>query len=348
MACIFCQLALGAAPLAMWALRGKPALNPSGKHVLITGGSDGLGLSLAEEWRKYGATVSLVSRSEAKLAAAKESLEKKFSSSLGRVATFAADTTKLDELESAISAAEQHNGPISILICNAGFSKPGYFVEQPIEEFERVMQVNYFGTVHTVKVVAPKMLARKEGHICIIGSGLCLVGFTGFSAYAPTKWALRGLADCLRNEFVGTGVSVSIAYPPDTDTPGYKTEMETKPPECLKISEGEALLPANKVAKHIVSSIRQGKYHIPAPDMGQEMLVAKMAGISPMPGSAILNFLLAPILVLVAMFYTSSWDSIVKSFAKQRPAWKSVLRASEGSAGNKPSDSSPTSVLPKD
>lgn len=48
MACIFCQLALGAAPLAMWLLRGKPRMNPARKHILVTGGSEGIGRSMAE------------------------------------------------------------------------------------------------------------------------------------------------------------------------------------------------------------------------------------------------------------------------------------------------------------
>eukprot|EP00873_Tetraselmis_striata_P004171 jgi/Tetstr1/424435/TSEL_001456.t1 len=303
-------------------------MNPARKHILVTGGSEGIGRSMGEIWLKQGASVTLVARTQSKLDAAKAALEE-LASSLhlpGKVACFSADITSLEQVKRALGQAEACLGPVDVLICNAGYSKPGYFMEQPAAVFEETMRVNYLGTVNTIKVAAPGMVARSKGHIAIIGSGLSLVGFSGFSSYAPTKWALRGLADCLRNEFVDTGVEVSISYPPDTDTPGYKTENLTKPPECAEISAGEALLSAEKVAKHIVNGIRQGAYHIPAPDFGQELLAAKMAGLSPAPGSAVLNFLLAPILVLVAMYYRWSWDKVVRRAVKAgRKPWQSTL-----------------------
>lgn len=77
------------------------------------------------------------------------------------------------------------------------------------------------GTVAATKLVAPDMTKRKSGNIVIVASGTAVVGITGYSAYAPTKWAQRGFADCLRMEMQAHGVSVSIAYPPDMDTEGY-------------------------------------------------------------------------------------------------------------------------------
>lgn len=302
-------------------------MDPANKHVLITGGSEGIGFSMAEAWLRQGATLTLVARTQSKLNTAKEVLERLASEFqlAGKVECIPADTTSLEQIKSAMEEAEKRSGPIDVLICNAGVSEPGYFIEQPVAAFERTMRVNYMGTVNTIKVVAPRMLSRSSGHISIIGSGMSIVGFSGFSSYAPSKWALRGLADCLRNEFVGTGVEISIAYPPDTDTPGYKTEMQSKPQECAQISAGEALMSPEKVAKHIVDHIRQGSYHIPAPDFGQELLAAKMAGLSPAPGSMVLNFLLSPILVLVALFYRRRWDGIVSSALKERKPWKSAL-----------------------
>lgn len=74
-----------------------------------------------------------------------------------------------------------------------------------------------------------------------------------------------------------------------------------------------------------MSGIRRGLYHIPPPDFAQELLAAKMASISPMPGSIIVNILLAPVLVIVAFFYSLAWDNTVAKFAKSRAAWKSNI-----------------------
>jgi 3-dehydrosphinganine reductase len=84
-----------------------------------------------------------------------------------------------------------------------------------------------------------------------------MVGIIGYSTYSPTKFALRGLADVLRNEMAPYGVKVSIVYPPDTDTPGFREEMKTKPPACKEISEfgqGEPF-PAESVAMNVVSKV---------------------------------------------------------------------------------------------
>jgi hypothetical protein len=81
---------------------------------------------------------------------------------------------------------------------------------------------------------------------------------------------------------------------------------------------------AHQVAKNIADGVRRRKYHIPPPDFGQEMLAARMASISPCPGSLVLNILLAPILILVAFFYYKHWDGIVSKAAMTRRApWKS-------------------------
>ena len=134
----------------------------------------------------------------------------------------------IHQVQDAMLSAETTMGPIDILICNAGSSTPGYFHEQDVEVFQHMMQLNYMGTLHTVKAVYNGMVARNTGHIVFISSTMALMGFTGYAAYAPSKYAVRGLAECLRNELQGTGVRVSIGYPPDTKTPGFDAENLTK------------------------------------------------------------------------------------------------------------------------
>jgi 3-dehydrosphinganine reductase len=173
-----------------------------GKHVMITGGSKGLGLALAREFVKKGCDVSVVARSQSDLLAALQDLVAlgKTLPSPPKIQALSADTSSMDDLAKAISVATDAAGPIDVLVCNAGLSIPGLFVNQKISDFERQMEVNYLGTVRTIKCALPTMLARRQGHIVITTSVLSVLGFAGYSSYAPTKWALRGLADCLHNE----------------------------------------------------------------------------------------------------------------------------------------------------
>ena len=125
--------------------------------------------------------------------------------------------------------------PPDVVVCCAGNAAPGLFLEQDVATFRSSMELIYMGTVQTIKAVIKPMVARRDGQIIIVGSAMSVVGFMGYSTYAPAKHALRGLADTLRNELVGFNVAVQIAYPPDTDTPGFEHENRTKPIETMKM-----------------------------------------------------------------------------------------------------------------
>ena len=177
-----------------------------GKHVFITGGSKGLGLALAKEFIKRACNVTVVARNQADLVDAMQTLNEFATSthqkSSVKIQALSADTTKSDEIANACTKATASAGPIDVLVCNAGLSIPGLFLEQQMSEFERQIEVNYLGTVRTIKCVLPQMLDRRQGRILITTSVLSVLGFAGYTSYAPSKWALRGLADCLRNEVI--------------------------------------------------------------------------------------------------------------------------------------------------
>ena len=90
---------------------------------------------------------------------------------------------------------------------------------------ERTMQVNYFGSLYCVNAVLPYMTKAQKGQIVLVSSGAGLVGLYGYTPYSPSKFALRGLAESMRQELKDQGIRVSIVYPPDTDTPGWREEM---------------------------------------------------------------------------------------------------------------------------
>lgn len=233
----------------------------SNQHVFITGGSSGIGLALARRAAGQGARVTLLARDRAKLAAARDEIQRLVPGGPA-VALVAADVTNRPDLLRALAEAEKTHGPVDVLIASAGIARPGYFEELPVEVFERTMAVNYFGTLYAVKAVVPGMKQRRRGAVVIVSSGAALVGLFGYTAYSPTKFALRGLAESLRAELKSTGVRVAIVYPPDTDTPQLAEENLTKPAETKALTASGGLWSADDVARVTLDGLARGKFSI--------------------------------------------------------------------------------------
>jgi 3-dehydrosphinganine reductase len=204
--------------------------------------------------------LSLVARDRAKLAAARDTL---LAATPGvQVLVAFADVALESQVLAALSAAQAAHGPVDLLVTAAGVARPGYFEEVPVPAFERAVAVNYLGTVYPLKAVLPAMRLRGSGAVVLVSSGAGLVGLFGYSAYAPTKFALRGLAETLRAELKGTGVSISIVYPPDTDTPQLAEESLTKPVETRALTAGAGIWTADAVARVTLEGVARRKFSI--------------------------------------------------------------------------------------
>jgi 3-dehydrosphinganine reductase len=235
-------------------------MNSSASHVLITGGSSGIGLALARRYAARGARLSLLARDPVKLEAARAGILA--AAPECRVFTYAADVAVRSELEAAITDAEAVLGPVEVLVTSAGVAEPGYFEQLEPVVFERAMAVNYFGSVYAVKAVLPAMRSRRSGTVILIGSGTGLFGFFGYTAYGASKFALRGFAESLRAELAGSGVHLSIVYPPDTDTPQLAAENLLKPPETAAVTAGGGLWSADDVAACTLRGVERGRFAI--------------------------------------------------------------------------------------
>lgn len=229
-------------------------------HVLITGGSSGIGLALARAYAAKGARLSLLARDAGKLEAAKTALEG--ANGANKVFIRPVDVSQRLELEAAVREAEAAHGPVDTLVTSAGVAEPGYVEKLDHTVFERAMAVNYFGSVYAVKTVLPEMLRRRSGTIVLIGSGTGLFGFFGYTAYGASKFALRGFAESLRAELDGTGVHLSIVYPPDTDTPQLASENLLKPPETAAVTAGGGLWTADAVAACTLRGVERRRFAI--------------------------------------------------------------------------------------
>ncbi len=194
-------------------LRGTVA----GKVVLITGGSSGIGLAAAHKIAEAGATTIICGRDEDKLAeAAKEIRDRGF-----EVITYQADVADMADCDRFVQVLIENHGGVDILVNNAGRS-----IRRAIEssydrfhDFERTMQLNYFGCLRLTMGLLPKMIAQRRGHIVNISSIGVLTNAPRFSAYVASKAALEAWTRCASSELADVGIKFTTINMPLVRTP---------------------------------------------------------------------------------------------------------------------------------
>jgi 3-dehydrosphinganine reductase len=232
------------------------------QHAIITGGSSGIGKAVAKLLAREGANISLIARDRHKLEIAQQEITAVTIDSKQQILIQTADVAQRESIDLAIQKAIAQLGAPELLITSAGIAHPGYFAEIPLEVFEQTMAINYFGSLYSIKAVLPAMKQQHRGRIVLISSAAGLIGVYGYTAYCPSKFALRGLAESLRGELKPQGIGVTIVYPPDTDTPQLAAENKIKPPETKKITATAKTWTAKAVAQQIIQGVNRGKFAI--------------------------------------------------------------------------------------
>jgi gluconate 5-dehydrogenase len=186
-----------------------------GKCALVTGSSQGIGLALAEGLARAGARVILNGRDIEKLRVAKAALESK------GVKTFAAkfDVTNEEEVETAIDHFERDQGPIDILINNAGMQFRTALEDYPLEKWRELMRVNVESAFIVGKAVAKHMIKRKQGKIINISSVQSELGRPTIAPYTATKGAIKMLTKGMCADWAKLGIQVNAIGPGYFKTP---------------------------------------------------------------------------------------------------------------------------------
>ncbi len=237
--------------------------NFDGKSAIITGGSSGIGLAVAEILASHGAHITLIARDPDRLDSARRKVMDSRRSESQQIRVLAADVADYEGLSSALLPALDAYGIPDLLVNSAGITYPGLFAELDLEIHRQNMEINYFGTLHTIRLIVNGMIQRGSGHIVNISSLVGIHGLYGYSAYSPSKFAVRGLSDSLRYELKPHGIQVSVAFPSDTQTPQLEFEKNLKPPVLKALVDSNTKpFPAEVVARKIILGIQKGKYLI--------------------------------------------------------------------------------------
>ncbi|MBU1354342.1 MAG: SDR family oxidoreductase [Gammaproteobacteria bacterium] len=188
-----------------------------GKVVLVTGGSSGIGLAAAHKFAEAGATTVICGRDQAKLdEACAEARAKGY-----EFIAYAADIADMTDCDRFVQLLIDNHGGVDFLINNAGRS-----IRRAIEssydrfhDYERTMQLNYFGCLRVTMGFLPGMVAKRKGHVVNISSIGVLTNAPRFSAYVASKAALDAWTRCASSEFADQGITFSTINMPLVRTP---------------------------------------------------------------------------------------------------------------------------------
>ena len=229
------------------------------KKVLITGGSSGIGLAMAKLLASNGASVVLVARNQANLQSSLDLLEALRVTPHQTFEAVSVDVADFDQVARNLRHYIEPDSLPDYIFNAAGVARPGYVEEIPLDVFKWTMDVNYHGTVHVVKHFLTPFIVRGSGAFINFSSLAGVIGVFGYTAYAGSKFAVRGFSDALRAEMKPKGIQVTIVYPPDTDTPQLAWENQFKPYETRIIAGSDKPVSAELVARDVLVAVLKKK-----------------------------------------------------------------------------------------
>jgi NAD(P)-dependent dehydrogenase (short-subunit alcohol dehydrogenase family) len=245
------------------------------KTVVITGSAGGIGSALARRFARGGARLGLLDRDEAGIEKLAEELQKLGISAL----PVRCDVTSLPDCHAAMDSVARAHGGIDVLVNNAGITHLGSFRETEVSVIRKVMEVNFFGSVHCTKAALPWLLERR-GQIIVISSVAGFAPLATRTGYSASKHALHGFFESLRGEHGRDGLRVMMVCPSFVDTKigdhALGPDGRAAPPEARTGVRG-AVRP-DDVADAIFRAARKGRRLLIVPAQARlYYLISKLA-----------------------------------------------------------------------
>ena len=294
------------------------------RHVVITGGSSGIGLELAKKCYSKGCSVSIIARDKGRLDTAVVEIDQcKGVQAVDRISTFrepykqtlnaySFDLSDQMNCSDLVAKIEENGGPIDVLINNAGFAYVAPFETSDLTEFKAMMDTNYFSGVCLTQAVIPGMKERQSGRIVFVSSQASQIGIYGYTGYTATKCAINGFAQVLQSELKPFNIRVCVSFPPDTDTPGFEKENKIKPNLTKLLSDTGSVFKPKKIAEDILKGVDFGRFYIYHGFDGF-FLAMLNSGMSPVHSllEGVKQVLTVSLFRFVSFFYLFSFDKVI-------------------------------------
>ncbi|KAF5283441.1 hypothetical protein FQA39_LY04817 [Lamprigera yunnana] len=281
------------------------------RHVVIVGGSSGIGKATAVLAAKQGAHVTIIAQDLRKLNLAKVELTNACVNEKQEITAVSLDVTNYDSTREVFNEIDARK-PIYMLINCAGKAICGELEKMKVEDIKSIVDLNLLGTIYATQCAIPMLKSRREGIIVIVASQASLIGIYGLSVYSASKYALKGFAEAIDMELQNYNVNVTLAVPPDTDTPGFQNENKSKPEETMLISSTGGLFNPDVIAKHLLKDALSNKFfsYVGFASFTMTTLNVGMTRSSLLP--ALVQAMLLGPLRLIGLLYMNSFQRIIR------------------------------------
>jgi short-subunit dehydrogenase len=225
-----------------------------GKHIIVTGGGNGVGRELVLRLLEKGSVVYAADINEEAL---KETV--KLTGNSNRIFTYVVDISNKEAVYNFAEKVMKDHGKVDGIINNAGIIQPFINLEElDMERIDRVMNINFYGTLYMVKAFLPHLLKRPEAHIVNVSSMGGFLPVPGQSIYGASKAAVKLLTEALSSELAGTNVKVSVVIPG-----GIATDIKKNSGIAYKGTNDSAkagmVLTPKKAAELIIEAMEKNK-----------------------------------------------------------------------------------------